>query len=108
MAISTRLQVDRIRPSMNPAWRFSSPRASETALVSNARRSRTSTGALLWFKPVIENFIWSEPPSQAGVRGPSRRGTAQNGDGHERGLAAPPARRSAQKHHHQIEAPGDE
>ncbi len=57
-ATSTRLQVERIMPSQKPGRLFRSSRAAASEGSSNARRSRTSTGALLWFTPVIENLIW--------------------------------------------------
>ena len=41
----------------DPALDFSSRKASASERSSKASRSRTSTGAVLWFTPVIENLI---------------------------------------------------
>src|SRR5712692_5935233 len=79
MYSSTRLQVERMTSSVTSGER-KHPRASTRAVSENARRSRTATGAVVWFNPtttiamrlhslVPEGFQGTHPRVSACIRG---------------------------------------
>ena len=59
---STRLQVERMTPSAMPSRSRSPRRACPTVSAGNARRSRTSTGAVRWFRPTMTISLMSALP----------------------------------------------
>src|SRR3990172_4909863 len=120
---STRLHVDRITPSLRDS-RSRSPRSAWPIVsAEKARRSRISTGAVLWLSPMMMMWPIGNPlpplsPRQAGVGMEARQkevdaqereeDSAESDDREDRRLAPPPPHRQPPVEKRCVEEPRDE